>query len=188
MARVASVSRFCPACGARLPAPPPVTCAVCGRTEWRNAKPAAGGIVLRDDAVLLVRRAHAPWRDMWSAHAGFCDGLEHPIAAAEREVFEETGVRAQVTGFLGIWTDCYADEPADDEDVELISVVYYYATPLDDGSGTPDPGEVAEARWFRWHELPAALAPPGTLERVLAAAREARESGATETPLPDRPA
>jgi 8-oxo-dGTP diphosphatase len=138
--------------------------------------------------VLLVRRAHAPWRDMWSAPAGFCDGLEHPIVAAEREVFEETGVRAKATGFLGIWTDSYTDEPdADDEDVELISVVYYYATPLDEGSGAPDPAEVAETRWFRWNEVPAALAPPGTLERVLAAARAGWESGATVTPLPDRP-
>ena len=179
------MSRFCSTCGAALPAPPPVTCAECGRTHWRNAKPAAGAVVVRDDTVLLVRRAHDPWRDMWSVPAGFCDGLEHPIAAAEREVFEETGVRARVTGFLGIWTDAYADEPGTDD--ELISVVYYYATPTGEGSGEPDPDEVAEARWFRWDDLPATLAPPGTLERVLSAAREACTSGATVTPLPDRP-
>jgi 8-oxo-dGTP diphosphatase len=179
------MSPFCASCGAALPALPPVTCSGCGRSHWRNAKPAAGAVVIRDDTVLLVRRAHDPWRDMWSAPAGFCDGLEHPIAAAEREVFEETGVRATVTGFLGIWTDAYADEP--DADDELISVVYYYATPLDEGSGAPDPAEVAETRWFRWNEVPGALAPPGTLERVLAAARAGWESGAMVTPLPDRP-
>ena len=122
---------------------------------------------------------------MWSAPAGFCDGLEHPIAAVEREVFEETGVRATVTGFVGIWTDAYADEPGADD--ELISVAYYYATPLDEGSGAPDPAEVAETRWFRWSEVPSALAPPGTLERVLAAAQAGWESGTTTTPLPDRP-
>ena len=149
------MTRFCSGCGAALPAPPPVTCGECGRSHWRNAKAAAGAVVVRDDAGLLVRRANDPWRDMWSPPAGFCDGLEHPIDTAEREVLEETGVRAKVTGFLGIWTDRYADEPGvDDEDVELISVVYYYATPLDDGSGTPDPDEVAEVRWFRWIELP----------------------------------
>jgi 8-oxo-dGTP diphosphatase len=124
---------------------------------------------------------------MWSAPAGFCDGLEHPIDAVEREVFEETGVRVRVTGFAGIWTDEYADAIGS-EDAELISVAYYYAVPTDDAPGIPDPDEVAEARWFRWEEVPAALAPPGTLERVLAAARQAFESGATVTPLPDRPA
>jgi len=180
------MSRFCPWCGAALPAPPPVKCVACGRTHWRNAKAAAGAVVVCDETVLLVRRAHDPWRDMWSAPAGFCDGLEHPIAAAEREAFEETGIRASVTGFLGIWTDAYADA-ADIDDAELISVVYYYATPVGEASGESDPAEVAEARWFPWDDLPAALAPPGTLEQVLAAAREAWESGATVTPLPDRP-
>jgi 8-oxo-dGTP diphosphatase len=180
------LSRFCSACGARLPAPPPVTCTACGRRHWRNAKPGAGGIVVRDGAVLLVRRAHDPWRDLWSAPAGFCDGLEHPIDAVEREVLEETGVRVQVTGFLGIWTDEYADMPGTD-DAELISVAYYHAVPVDDGTGVPDPDEVAETRWFPWDEVPPKLAPPRTLERVLAAARGAWSAGMTATPLPDRP-
>jgi ADP-ribose pyrophosphatase YjhB (NUDIX family) len=179
------MTRFCSGCGAALPAPPPVTCGACGRSHWRNAKPGAGAVVVRDDAVLLVRRAHDPWRDMWCAPAGFCDGLEHPIAAAEREVFEETGIRASVTGFLGIWTSPYSDTA--DADGELVSVAYYYATPIDEGSDKPDSAEVAEARWFRWDDVPAALAPPETLERVLAAARAGWESGATTTPLPDRP-
>jgi 8-oxo-dGTP diphosphatase len=180
------VSRFCSACGARLQAPPPVTCTACGRRHWRNAKPGAGGVVVRNGAVLLVRRAHDPWREMWSAPAGFCDGLEHPIEAVEREVLEETGVRVQVTGFLGIWTDEYTDTPGAD-DAELISVAYYHAAPLGERSGVPDPNEIAEARWFRWDEVPAVLAPPGTLQRVLGAAREAWEAGATATPLLDRP-
>jgi ADP-ribose pyrophosphatase YjhB (NUDIX family) len=181
------MTRFCSGCGAALPAPPPVTCGACGRSHWRNAKPGAGGIVVRDGAVLLVRRAHDPWRGMWSAPAGFCDGLEHPIAAAEREVLEETGISVLVTGFLGIWTSEYGNARERD-DRELISVAYYHAVPAEAVEGAPDPDEVAEVRWFPWDELPAALAPPGTLERVLAAAREAWESGATVTPLPDRPA
>lgn len=37
---------------------------------------------------------------------------------------------------------------------------------------------MSELRWFGWDELPPDLAPPGTLEAVLAAARAA-------TPLPD---
>jgi 8-oxo-dGTP diphosphatase len=121
---------------------------------------------------------------MWCAPSGFCDGLEHPIAAAEREVFEETGIRASVTGFLGIWTGPYGDTTDADE---LVSVAYYYATPIDEGSGKPDSAEVAEAGWFRWDDVPAALAPPGRFEHVLAAARAGWESDATVTPLPDRP-
>ena len=123
---------------------------------------------------------------MWSAPAGFCDGLEHPIAAVEREVLEETGVRVEVTGFLGIWTDEYADVLGAD-DAELISVAYYYTVPVEEGTGVPDPDEVVETRWFPWDEVPTKLAPPGTLERVLATARDAWNAGMTATPLPDRP-
>jgi len=123
---------------------------------------------------------------MWSAPAGFCDGLEHPIAAVEREALEETGISVRVTGFLGVWTSRYGDAWKPDDE-ELISVAYYHAVPTDEVEGVPDPDEVAEVRWFPWNELPAALAPPGTLERVLAAARNAWEAGATVSPLPDRP-
>jgi 8-oxo-dGTP diphosphatase len=180
------MTRFCSGCGTALPAPPPVTCAACGRAHWRNAKPGAGGVVVRDDAVLLVRRAHDPWRGMWSLPAGFCDGLEHPIAAVEREVLEETGIGVRVTGFLGIWTSEYGDA-REAADGELISVTYYHAVPTGEAEGVPDPDEVAEVRWFPWDELPTVLAPPEKLERVLAAAREAWESNETVTPLPDRP-
>ena len=50
--------RFCSGCGERLDVAPPVTCSRCGRSHWRNAKPAAGGLVTCGDKLLLVRRAH----------------------------------------------------------------------------------------------------------------------------------
>lgn len=136
--------------------------------------------------VLLVRRAHDPWRDQWSAPGGFCLHDEHPIDAAVREVHEETGVAVRVVGFIGIWIDQYADAPSPDDDT--ISVVYYAAEPVGDSTGTPDGVETAEARWFAWEELPLNLAPPGTLEAALTAWRDAFRAGRTATPLPDRPA
>jgi hypothetical protein len=47
-------------------------------------------------------------------------------------------------------------------------------------TGEPNDAEVSEVAWFGWDELPVELAPPGTLEAVLAAARHPR-------PLADRP-
>lgn len=122
---------------------------------------------------------------MWCAPGGFCDADEHPIAAAEREILEETGFRACVTGFLGIWVDRYADDPSD-ETADRISVAYYLAKPLDDGEAAFDRAEVAEIGWFGLGELPEPLAPPGTLERIIAAARPNLENGELETPLLDR--
>jgi len=88
-----------------------------------------------------------------------------------REVREETGFDVEVTGYLGTWVHVYTDDPRD-LDAGVINVAYYAAV-LVPGSerGPVDPAEVSEVAWFGWDELPADLAPPGTLEAVLAVAR-----------------
>jgi ADP-ribose pyrophosphatase YjhB (NUDIX family) len=177
---------YCSACGARLPARPPVRCPRCGVEHWRNAKPCANALVVRGRKVLLVRRAHAPWRGAWCAPGGFCDDGEHPVAAAEREILEEAGVQARVTGFLGIWLDRYADDPGDDE-ADGISVAYYLAEALDAAVVEYDRAETEEVGWFDLDALPEPLAPPGTLDAVVAAARPRILAGELATPLPDAP-
>jgi ADP-ribose pyrophosphatase YjhB (NUDIX family) len=176
--------RFCSACGAKLAAAPPTQCGRCGARHWRNAKPAAAGLVVREGRLLLVRRAHQPWLGAWCAPAGFCDADEHPILTAEREIREEAGIAARVTGYLGVWTGLYGDSG------EWISVVYYHARPLDGTAPLPDGVETDDARWFSVDSLPPdeKLAPPDRLPEVLRAWRAAHEAGQTETPLLDRPA
>ncbi len=169
--------RFCSVCGAPLPSAPPITCTACGTSHWRNPKPCANAIVVRDDKVLLARRAYTPWKDMWGAPGGFCEVGEHPIETVEREVLEETGLRVSVTGYVGVWVDAYADEHAV-PDVDVINVAYYTAEAIGGDEAAFDRREVSELGWFDWDELPPDLAPPGTLEAVLAAAR-------TGTPLAD---
>jgi ADP-ribose pyrophosphatase YjhB (NUDIX family) len=177
------VIRFCSCCGAELPAAPPTQCARCGTHHWRNAKPAAAGLVVRDGRLLLVRRAHEPWLGAWCAPAGFCDADEHPILAAQREIQEEAGISARVIGYLGVWTGVYGDSG------EWISVAYYHAEPLDDTLPQPDGVETDDARQFAIDELPPdeELAPPERFPQVLRAWRAAYEAGQTETPLLDRP-
>jgi 8-oxo-(d)GTP phosphatase len=53
---------------------------------------AAGGVVWRPGPVVCV--VHRPRYDDWSLPKGKLDAGEHPLAAALREVWEETGVRA----------------------------------------------------------------------------------------------
>jgi len=171
--------RFCSACGSALPSALPVTCGQCGTSHWSNPKPCANAIVVDGDRVLLVRRAHVPWEGAWCSPGGFCELGEHPLQTVEREVLEETGYRIEVGGYLGVWVDRYADDPTD-PDAAMINVAYYTAVLADGGGGPVDPAEVSEVAWFAWDALPAELAPPGTLEAVLGAAR----SG---SPFADRP-
>lgn len=57
---------------------------------------AAGGVLWRPagDGVEICL-VHRPYRSDWSLPKGKLDGSEHSLAAAVREVFEETGVRAE---------------------------------------------------------------------------------------------
>lgn len=176
--------RFCSACGAPLPSQPPVTCAACGTSHWRNPKPCANAIVVEDERVLLVRRAHAPWHDAWCSPGGFCDLGEHPIETVEREVREEAGRRVEVIAYLGVWVSKYADEPGD-EDADVINVAYYLAAPVDGTQTAVDSTEVSEVAWFGWDALPTRLAPPGTLEEILRVARDL--VAGRRAPLGDRP-
>ena len=175
--------RFCSVCGDKLPSSPPVTCARCGTSHWRNPKPCANAIVVADDRVVLVRRAHreSPWYGLWCAPGGFCELGEHPAETAVREAREETGLDVEIMSYLDTWVDVYADEPGDPE-AEVINVAYYTATLATDERGRIDPAEVSEVAWFAWDELPEDLAPPGTLEAAL---REAR--AATTNPARTRP-
>jgi ADP-ribose pyrophosphatase YjhB (NUDIX family) len=177
------VARFCPACGERLLSAPPTTCTACGTQHWRNAKPGAAAVVSRSGRVLLARRAHDPWRGHWCLPSGFCELDEHPIDAAERETWEEAGVRVCVTGYIGIWIKPYADEPRLESDRAF--VVYYHARPTGE-QGVPDPREISEVGWFDPDELPEELAPPEVLPAVLAAWAADVHAGRTESPLPDR--
>ena len=179
---------FCSTCGAHLTHAPPVTCAECATSHWLNPKPCANAIVVENAKVLLVRRGNtaAPWYGSWCAPGGFCEVGEHPIATAEREVREETGLTVTVTGYIGVWVDEYATEPGRG-DAETINVAYYHAIRANEDEGSFDAAEVSELGWFHWDRVPADLAPPGTLETVLAAARWLLAETAGVSPLPDRP-
>ncbi len=60
-----------------------------------------GVVVLKDGAVLLVRRARPPRQGEWSIPGGLQHIGETLAEAALRELREETGVEARLTGELG---------------------------------------------------------------------------------------
>ena len=122
---------------------------------------------MSDGRVLLGRRAHAPWHGLWGSPGGFCELGEHPTETVAREVLEETGLEVEVGDYLGTWVDVYADDP-DESDAGVINVAYYMAALASDTPARVDPAEVSELGWFSLDALPDALAPPGTLEAVLA--------------------
>ncbi|HEY0869112.1 MAG TPA: NUDIX domain-containing protein [Acidothermaceae bacterium] len=62
---------------------------------------AVGAIAIRDGALLLIRRGHAPSRGRWSLPGGRVEPGETSQEALVREVAEETGLVVEVGRLVG---------------------------------------------------------------------------------------
>jgi ADP-ribose pyrophosphatase YjhB (NUDIX family) len=107
---------YCPDCGAALGLPNASSdrlvsqpCRSCGAVHFRNAKPCAGAVVVRDGRALLGRRAVEPARGRWDIPGGFLNPWEHPADGAIREVREETGLEIRLKELLSVVIDTYND-------------------------------------------------------------------------------
>lgn len=108
--------RFCPLCGAELKEAvldgvTRMHCVQpdCGFVFYQNPIPAAGAIIVEDDKLLLVRRAHPPKIGWWCLPAGFMEWKEHPRETVVREVREETGLRIELDAFFDVYSG--SDDP-----------------------------------------------------------------------------
>ena len=64
--------------------------------------PCVGVVCLRGDEVLLIRRGRPPKQGEWSLPGGRIEPGERSTEAALRELREETGVEAEITGLLDV--------------------------------------------------------------------------------------
>jgi len=148
------VARFCLLCGTEmLPRDDHgslrPTCPACGFIYYRNPVPAAGVIVVENDAVLMVKRRFDPRANTWCLPAGFMEYGETPEYCARRELFEETGLRARLTGLFGVY--------AGFDDPRVRAVLILYTAVRTGGRLTPG-DDATDARWFPLKRLPRAIA------------------------------
>jgi ADP-ribose pyrophosphatase len=110
---------------------------------------AVGAIVFKDGKVLLVRRGKPPARDLWAIPGGSVEICETLQRAAEREIYEETGITIQAQEPIFTFDYIERDESgcARFHYVIIDLTAEYVAGELRAGD------DAAEARWVSSQEI-----------------------------------
>lgn len=113
---------------------------------------AAYAVIVRDDQILLARLAEkVTTKELWSLPGGGVDHGEDPRDAVVREVYEETGLRAEVDLTAHVFSMHVADSWRRGRrvDAHSVRIVYEGWVPADSPSPrvTEVDGSTAEAAW-----------------------------------------
>ncbi|AEH46622.1 NUDIX domain-containing protein [Parageobacillus thermoglucosidasius] len=84
---------------------------------------AAGLVVNEADEWLVVKKKYGGLKGKWSLPAGFVQPGETLDEAAIREIKEETGIDAEIVGFLGMRTGVIRNEISDNMAIFLLRAV-----------------------------------------------------------------
>ena len=102
---------FCPRCAGRLENrllkegdPERLVCGSCGFVFYLGPKLVAGAIVELEGEIVLIQRAIEPGYGKWTFPGGFVERGEVAEAAAARETLEETGLRIETSGIVGLYS------------------------------------------------------------------------------------
>jgi len=121
----------------------------CDFIFYQNPVPAAGAIIVQNDEILLVKRAHPPRIGWWCLPAGFMEWNEHPSETAIREIKEETGLDIELKSFFEVYSG------NDDPRSNAILILYL----ADIIGGEPSPHDDAlDVRYFSFDDLPKQIA------------------------------
>lgn len=134
---------------------------------WKKPSVTADGIVVRGSEIVLIHRGKEPFKGHHALPGGFLnynETLEHCVI---REVQEETGLKTEIVGLVGIYSD-----PERDPRGHVVSAVYH----LKPVGGTLKGGDdAAEAEWVFLDKLPKLAFDHGRIIEDFLAMRKSRK-------------
>jgi len=109
-------------------------------TKYNRPSYTADVLAVRGEEILLIQRGNHPYKHHWALVGGFVEMEEDVPAAAERELWEETGLTVDAIEELGTY-----GTPGRDPRGRIISTAYVAKT-----SGQANAGDdAAKTEWFR---------------------------------------
>ena len=143
--------KYCPLCKGELIKKTKTlfVCKKCGFHFYDNPKPTTAIFILKDEKVLLVKRAKKPKKGFWDAPGGFIEKGEAAENSAKREAKEELGIEVENLEYLGSFPGKY-----------LYQGIYYstlcltFKTTLKDYNFKLQKEEISQARFFPIKEIP----------------------------------
>jgi ADP-ribose pyrophosphatase YjhB (NUDIX family) len=118
-------------------------CTQCSFVHWGNYSVGVGALVVKEDKVLLVRRAQEPGKGYWTNPGGYIEQLEPIEETIRREVIEESGVDAVIRSVVAL-----RDQPRSIHNLYVAFSMDYVS-----GEPTPDDVEVDAAGFFSLQEM-----------------------------------
>lgn len=118
-------------------------CTKCNFVHWGSYSIGVGAIVIKDEKVLLVRRAQEPGKGYWTNPGGYIEQFELIHETVEREVMEEAGIQAVVKSVIAV-----RDQPRNIHNLYIAFEMDYVG-----GEPQPDNQEVDRAGFFSLEEM-----------------------------------
>jgi ADP-ribose pyrophosphatase YjhB (NUDIX family) len=140
--------KFCITCGSALEkrdvdGAVRMACTACSFVHWGSYSVGVGALVVKEERVLLVRRAQEPGKGYWTNPGGYIEQLELITETIQREVKEEAGIDAVVRSVVAV-----RDQPRSIHNVYIAFAMDYVG-----GEPTPDGFEVDAAGFFTLEEM-----------------------------------
>jgi len=147
--------RYCPYCGTALGirlegAHPRLHCSSCNVIHYRNPTVGVAVILVEEGRLLLVKRS-GTYEGMWCIPCGHVEWHEDVRHAAEREFFEETGLRVSAGEVFEVHSNFH--------DPRHHTVGVWFLGTFCEGTLRPG-SDASDARFFALDDLPEDLAFP----------------------------
>ncbi|SFL81363.1 Nudix N-terminal [Paenibacillus sp. 1_12] len=121
-----------------------IACTSCSAVHWGSYSIGVGALVIKDDKVLLVRRAQEPGKGNWTNPGGYIEQLEPIEETVIREVLEECGVQTSVKGIIAL-----RDQPR----ASVHNLYVAFEMDYISGEPIPDGVEVDGAGFYSMEEM-----------------------------------